>query len=35
MPESEKKIYLENTHRNPLSEDDLALQLKEKFFSES
>ncbi|MFN7250371.1 MAG: glycosyl hydrolase 115 family protein [Anaerobacillus sp.] len=32
MPESEKHIYLENTHRNPLSDDELACILKEKFF---
>ena len=31
MPENEKKIYLENTHRRPLSDDDLALKLREKF----
>jgi hypothetical protein len=31
MPESEKKIYLENTHRRPLSDDDLARRLKNKF----
>jgi hypothetical protein len=31
MPESEKKIYLENTHRIPLSDDDLVRKLKEKF----
>ncbi|HEX7712581.1 MAG TPA: glycosyl hydrolase 115 family protein [Bacillota bacterium] len=31
MPESEKKIYLENTHRKPLSDDDLARKLKDKF----
>jgi hypothetical protein len=30
MPESEKKIYLENTHRNPLSDDELARKLKAK-----
>ncbi len=34
MPESEKKIYLENTHRNPLSDDDLATKLKEKLLGE-
>lgn len=28
MPETEKHIYLENTHRNPLSDDELAQQLK-------
>ncbi|MFD1953543.1 glycosyl hydrolase 115 family protein [Paenibacillus thailandensis] len=31
MPETEKYIYLENTHRNPLSDDDLADRLREKF----
>lgn len=31
MPETEKYIYLENTHRNPLSDDELARQLAEKF----
>ena len=31
MPESEKKIYLENTHRNPPSDDDLAKRLKIHF----
>jgi hypothetical protein len=31
MPETEKYIYLENTHRNPLSDDDLAKGLKEYF----
>lgn len=31
MPETEKHIYLENTHRNPLSDDELAKRLKEKF----
>lgn len=30
MPETEKYIYLENTHRNPLSDDDLAEKLKAK-----
>ncbi|WP_251037388.1 glycosyl hydrolase 115 family protein [Paenibacillus albidus] len=30
MPETEKHIYLENTHRNPLSDDELALRLSEK-----
>jgi hypothetical protein len=30
MPENEKRIYLENTHRRPLSDDNLALGLKEK-----
>jgi hypothetical protein len=32
MPETEKYIYLENTHRNPLSDDELAKRLAEKFF---
>jgi hypothetical protein len=31
MPETEKHIYLENTHRNPLSDDELALLLKQYF----
>jgi hypothetical protein len=31
MPETEKHIYLENTHRNPLSDDELAKRLAEKF----
>ncbi len=31
MPETEKYIYLENTHRNPLSDDELARMLQEKF----
>ncbi|WP_245902336.1 glycosyl hydrolase 115 family protein [Gracilibacillus dipsosauri] len=31
MPETEKYIYLENTHREPLSDDDLAQKLEEKF----
>ena len=31
MPETEKYIYLENTHRNPLSDDELAKGLKEYF----
>ncbi|MDQ0875234.1 hypothetical protein QFZ77_003893 [Paenibacillus sp. V4I3] len=31
MPETEKHIYLENTHRNPLSDDELAAKLKRKF----
>lgn len=31
MPETEKHIYLENTHRNPLSDDVLALKLQEYF----
>jgi Glycosyl hydrolase family 115 len=31
MPESEKKIYLENTHRKPPSDDDLAEGLSRRF----
>lgn len=31
MPETEKYIYLENTHRNPLSDDELAMRLEEKW----
>nr|WP_235548970.1 glycosyl hydrolase 115 family protein [Paenibacillus sp. Soil522] len=31
MPETEKHIYLENTHRNPLSDDELAYMLADKF----
>lgn len=31
MPETEKYIYLENTHRNPLSDDELAARLAEYF----
>ncbi|MNP16294.1 hypothetical protein D3C76_1086840 [compost metagenome] len=31
MPETEKHIYLENTHRNPLPDDELARLLEEKF----
>jgi hypothetical protein len=31
MPETEKYIYLENTHRNPLSDDELARRLQQKF----
>ncbi|MGO4108287.1 glycosyl hydrolase 115 family protein [Paenibacillus sp. YAF4_2] len=31
MPETEKYIYLENTHRNPLSDDELAQLLKQYF----
>ncbi|MFC0211536.1 glycosyl hydrolase 115 family protein [Paenibacillus chartarius] len=31
MPETEKYIYLENTHRNPLSDDELAIRLKRHF----
>lgn len=34
MPESEKQIYLENTHRNPLSDDDLAQRLKVKLLGD-
>ena len=33
MPETEKYIYLENTHRNPLSGDELARRLKAYFAS--
>lgn len=35
MPESEKKIYLENTHRQPPEDDDLARQLAAHFARES
>jgi hypothetical protein len=31
MPETEKHIYLENTHRQPLSDDALAERLRDKF----
>ncbi|MGO4108513.1 glycosyl hydrolase 115 family protein [Paenibacillus sp. YAF4_2] len=31
MPETEKHIYLENTHRNPLPDDELARMLEAKF----
>ncbi|WP_317890708.1 glycosyl hydrolase 115 family protein [Paenibacillus arenilitoris] len=31
MPETEKYIYLENTHRNPLPDDELARRLADKF----
>lgn len=31
MPETEKYIYLENTHRNPLSDDELAKRLAVQF----
>lgn len=31
MPETEKHIYLENTHRNPLPDQSLAERLKQKF----
>ncbi|WP_407923737.1 glycosyl hydrolase 115 family protein [Cohnella fermenti] len=34
MPETEKHIYLENTHRNPLSDDKLAAALGERFRQE-
>ncbi|MCG7216276.1 glycosyl hydrolase 115 family protein [Paenibacillus mucilaginosus] len=34
MPVTEKYIYLENTHRNPLSDDELAGRLKEYFQQE-
>lgn len=34
MPETEKYIYLENTHRKPLSDDDLSLRLRDHFFGE-
>ena len=34
MPETEKYIYLENTHRNPLSDDELARRLAVKFLQE-
>jgi hypothetical protein len=34
MPETEKFIYLENTHRNPLSDDELAYRLKAYFQQE-
>jgi len=30
MPETEKYIYLENTHRNPLPDDELARRLRER-----
>lgn len=32
MPETEKHIYLENTHRNPLPDDRLAELLEERLF---
>jgi hypothetical protein len=35
MPETEKYIYLENTHRNPLADDELAQQLKAFFLTAS
>lgn len=31
MPETEKYIYLENTHRRPLPDDELARLLRDKF----
>ncbi|GIQ67911.1 hypothetical protein XYCOK13_07350 [Xylanibacillus composti] len=31
MPWTEKYIYLENTHRNPLANDDLARRLLDYF----
>lgn len=34
MPETEKYIYLENTHRNPLLDDELARRLQVKFANE-
>lgn len=34
MSETEKHIYLENTHRNPLPDDELARRLEEKFSRE-
>jgi len=33
MPETEKHIYLENTHREPKSDDELARLLQEALFS--
>ncbi len=30
MPDTERKIYLENTHRRPLSDDELAKRLEER-----
>lgn len=33
MPETEKHIYLENTHREPLSDDELAKELKNKIMT--
>ncbi|CAM3964131.1 glycosyl hydrolase 115 family protein [Saccharibacillus endophyticus] len=35
MPETEKHIYLENTHREPLTDDDLAARLKERLFTDA
>lgn len=35
MPETEKYIYLENTHRNPLSDDKLAKKLQAKLLPHS
>ncbi len=34
MPENEKKIYLENTQRRPMEDDDLARRLKEKLLKD-
>lgn len=34
MPETEKHIYLENTHWNPLSDEELAKRLEKKFYLE-
>ncbi|MOA70347.1 hypothetical protein D3C78_1991600 [compost metagenome] len=34
MPETEKHIYLENTHRNPPKDDVLAVMLRDKFRAE-
>ncbi|MNR62335.1 hypothetical protein D3C85_1843320 [compost metagenome] len=31
MPETEKYIYLENTHRKPLGDDELAARLGQFF----
>lgn len=33
MPETEKYIYLENTHRNPLTGDELVRRMKAYFAS--
>lgn len=35
MPETEKYIYLENTHREPLEDDELARRLKQRLFGET
>lgn len=35
MPVTEKYIYLENTHRNPLSDDELAMRLQKHFEREA